>query len=121
MGQAVTKLVESFENEPEKEKLANDSLNSLVDSADLRTKLFFSQISNEAENNKDIPIDRVLRRDHLTHALVSQEPSDVGGVIKDNFESFASGDIAAGVSKLLNNGLKVLLGSFDGNIAKRET
>lgn len=76
---------------------------------------------NEVKNIKDIPIDRVLRRDHLTHALVEKEPSDVGGVIKDNFEAFASGDIAAGISKLLNNGLKVLLGSFNGNTSRKNT
>jgi hypothetical protein len=40
MGSAIYALVESFDNNAEKEKLANDSLNSLIDLAKLQIAAF---------------------------------------------------------------------------------
>lgn len=40
MGQQISALVESFDNDAEKEKLANDALNSLVELAKLQIAAF---------------------------------------------------------------------------------
>lgn len=69
---------------------------------------------------KDIPINKVIARDSILQATVSNKPSDVGQIISDNFNAFASGDVATGISKLINAGLNILIGSYSGNISTRD-
>ncbi|KAL9045509.1 MAG: hypothetical protein Q9214_001457 [Letrouitia sp. 1 TL-2023] len=111
MGQSVSALVESIENNAQKEKLANDALNSLVELA----------VRNPTFNAQLIPIDKILDKDTIIQCNISNTPSDIGNAIADTFSSFASGDIANGISKLINNGLKLLLGSYSGNSSMRDT
>jgi hypothetical protein len=47
MGQSVSSLVESFENNAQKEKLANDALNSLVELAVCQPPLMSLLILNK--------------------------------------------------------------------------
>ncbi|KAF9735674.1 hypothetical protein PMIN06_010259 [Paraphaeosphaeria minitans] len=120
MGQTITSLIDSLQNQAEKEKLANDTLNSLVEMAKLQKEQFFLTILSEAANVRDIPINKVIARDSILQAMTSDKPGDVGKIISDDFNAFASGDVAAGISKLIAGGMKILLGSFSGNISTRD-
>lgn len=68
-----------------------------------------------------IPIDKILEKDHIIQCNISNDPAKIGDMISDVFSSFVSGDVLGGVSKLINNGLKILLGSYSGNSSTRDT
>jgi len=65
-------------------------------------------------------VNKVIGRDSILQATVSKEPADVGAIIMDNFNAFASGDVATGIAKLVNSGLKILLGSYSGSTSTRD-
>jgi len=44
MGAQISNLIDSFENNAEKEKLANDSLNALVEMAKLQKEQFYLEV-----------------------------------------------------------------------------
>ncbi|KAL8664823.1 MAG: hypothetical protein Q9202_002685 [Teloschistes flavicans] len=117
MGQSISSLVEDLQQNAEKEKLANDAMNSLIELAKMQVEAFELAISDTVM----IPIDKILEKDHLIQCNISNDPSKVGDMIGDIFSSFISGDILGGVSKLVNNGLKILLGSYSGNSSTRDT
>lgn len=89
-----------------------------------KTKQRDTDVDSAFRNTSDtvmIPIDKILEKDHLIQCNISNDPSKVGDMIGDIFSSFISGDILGGVSKLVNNGLKILLGSYSGNSSTRDT
>jgi hypothetical protein len=121
MGQQISALVETVQNDPQKEKLANDALNSLVELAKLQIIAFELAISNPNFDAKKIPIDQIISSDSIIQANISNTPADIGNVINGTFSAFAEGHVADGIAKLVNSGLNVLLGSYSGNSSTRDT
>lgn len=62
-----------------------------------------------------IPVGQVIYDLSLVRCSVSSKPEDIGKEISDSFGRFAKGDIAAGLQSVVSNGIKALLGSFQGN------
>ncbi|KAI8623251.1 hypothetical protein F5Y19DRAFT_459071 [Xylariaceae sp. FL1651] len=121
MGQQVSALIDAFDNDAEKEKLANDALNSLVELAKLQIAAFELAISNPNFDAKKIPIDQIISSDSIIQAKISNTPADIGKVINDTFSAFAEGHVADGIAKLVNSGLTLLLGSYSANTSTRDT
>ncbi|KAF8536325.1 hypothetical protein BDD12DRAFT_890546 [Trichophaea hybrida] len=120
MGQQISALVDSIENDEEKEKLANDALNSLVEISKVQINAFKLSISNSNFDADRIPIDQIIYSDSIIQANFSSSPADIGKVMQ-SFTNFAQGEVAKGIASLLSSGLDLLLGSYEGNSSTRDT
>lgn len=120
MGASISSVVDSIENNVEKEKLANDAMNSLVELAKMQVQAFELAVRSQSDT-QTIPIDKILEKDNIIQCNVSNNPADIASMIQDTFSSFITGDILDGISKLIGNGLKLLFGSYSGNSSSRDT
>ncbi|KAI0528344.1 hypothetical protein GGR58DRAFT_509588 [Xylaria digitata] len=121
MGQTISAVVDKFDDDSAKQKLADDALNSLLEMAKLQVSAFKLAISNPNFDAKLIPIEKILSSESVIQANIQNTPTNVGGVIKDAFSAFANGPVVDGIATLINSGLKVLLGSYSGNTSTRDT
>ncbi|PMD57924.1 uncharacterized protein K444DRAFT_511083, partial [Hyaloscypha bicolor E] len=104
-----------------KQKLADDALNSLLEMAKLQVAAFKLAISNPNFEAKLIPIEKILSSDSIIQASIENTPTNIGSVINETFSAFANGEVVKGITTLINSGLKILLGSYSGNVSTRDT
>ncbi|KAI1140374.1 hypothetical protein F5Y05DRAFT_315467 [Hypoxylon sp. FL0543] len=121
MGQTISSLIENLQQDSEKEKKANDALNALVEMAKLQQERFSLTVQNNIGNQKLIPVDVIIAQDGVLQATTSSEVTGVGEVISNLFSAFASGDVAKGVTSLVQTGLNILIGSYSGNTSSRDS
>ncbi|KAI7763832.1 hypothetical protein LZL87_014010 [Fusarium oxysporum] len=112
--------IKKFENQGEKEKLAEDALNAMLELAEQQKDAFYLKVTNPNVDRKLIPIDQILFHDFLVRCDVSVGNTDVGAIINKTYSNFAKGAIANAIGKVLDSGLDLLLGSYKGNTSKRE-
>ncbi|KAI0838654.1 hypothetical protein F5Y06DRAFT_296269 [Hypoxylon sp. FL0890] len=121
MGQTVSSLIENLQQDAEKEKKANDALNALVEMAKLQQERFSMTVQNNIGNQKLIPVDVIIAQDGILQATMSSEVTGVGEIISNSFSAFASGDVAKGVTSLVQTGLNILIGSYSGSTSSRDS
>ncbi|KAI1418638.1 hypothetical protein F5Y13DRAFT_196426 [Hypoxylon sp. FL1857] len=121
MGQTVSSLIENLQQDSEKEKKANDALNALVEMAKLQQERFSLTVQNNIGNQKLIPVDVIISQENILQATTSSQVTGVGELISTLFSAFASGDVAKGVSSLVQTGLNILIGSYSGNTSSRDS
>ncbi|KAI0153261.1 hypothetical protein GGR57DRAFT_502999 [Xylariaceae sp. FL1272] len=95
-------------------------MNSLIELAKMQVQAFELAVKDQTDSRM-IPIDKILEKDNIILCNISNTPADIGAMIEDTFSSFITGDILDGVSKLVNNGLKLLMGSYSGNSSTRDS
>ncbi|PQE25762.1 tyrosine phosphatase protein [Rutstroemia sp. NJR-2017a BBW] len=120
MGQQISAVVEKFDDDSAKQKLADDAMNSLLEMAKLQVAAFKLAISNPNFEAKLIPIEKILSSDSVIQASIENTPTNIGSVITDSFSAFASGEVVKGITTIINSGLKILLGTYSGNISTRD-
>lgn len=120
MGQSVSSTIDALENNAQKEKLANDAMNSLIELAKMQVREFELAVRSTSDKQM-VPVDKILGSDKIIQCNISSEPSKVEDMISNTFTSFITGDVLGGVSKLVANGIKLLLGSYSGSSSSRDT
>ncbi|CAG5150664.1 uncharacterized protein ALTATR162_LOCUS2735 [Alternaria atra] len=117
MGQMISGLVNSLQNEEEKQKLADDAPNMMMEVGKRQVEAFKLKITNGNVDTKHIPIGQILYDDWQVRCSISKNPDDIGAIIKDSYSAFAKGDMADGIGAVVNSGMGLLLGSFEGTVA----
>lgn len=130
--------IKKFENQDEKEKLASDSLNAMMEMAEQQKDAFYLKVTydnpslcsklvlilaidrNANVDTKMIPVGQIMFKDYVVRCDVSSGTGNVGTIIQKSYKQFASGAIADGIAEVLEGGLEVLLGNFNGSTSKRE-
>lgn len=74
-----------------------------------------SKNSNSAVDTKLIPVGQIVHQHPIVRCGISNKPDDIGKEITRAFSSFAKGDMAKGISALVQDGIEGLLGSYEGN------
>ncbi|KAI0185615.1 hypothetical protein EV127DRAFT_304393, partial [Xylaria flabelliformis] len=102
----------------EKEKQANDALNSLQTLAKVTSDSFYKQILSSRTDSALIPINLIIDSQLVIKCGVSEEQAPIADEIKGIFSDFASGKVGDGVAKVLSSGLKLLFGQYAANSAE---
>ncbi|KAI0554289.1 hypothetical protein F4679DRAFT_527813 [Xylaria curta] len=121
MGQSPSSLIQSFQNDAEKEKKANDSLQALMEMAKLQQDKFYITVQANMNSQKLVPIDVIIRQENILQATSSTEIKGVKDIINRTFAAFAAGDVADGVATIVQTGLDLLVGSYSGNVSSRDS
>lgn len=72
-------------------------------------------------SQKLIPVDTIIREENILKATASSKVTGVADVINTAFSAFVSGEIANGVSTIIQTGLDLLVGSYSGNTSSRSS
>lgn len=117
----ISDAIKKFENQEEKEKVANDALNVMMELAKQQTDAFYLKITNGGVDTKTIPIDQILHKDYVVRCDVSSgNVGAISSIIKKSFSNFANGSIVDGIASIIDGGLDLVLGSFSGSVAEHE-
>ncbi|GFG16101.1 hypothetical protein IFM5058_07790 [Aspergillus udagawae] len=106
MGQMVSSVIDSIQNDTEKQKLANDALNQMEELGNQQVESFMLAVTSCIKS-------RSCDAGSPTH------PDDIGKEITDAFGSFVKGGLAKGISTVVQDGIKALVGSYEGNKSTR--
>ncbi|KAJ5319834.1 hypothetical protein N7508_000117 [Penicillium antarcticum] len=115
MGQMVSSVIDSIQNDAEKQKLANDALNQMEELGNQQVESFLLAVTNRAVDANLIPVGQIMHQESIVRCGISTKPDDIGKEITDTFGSFVKGDLAKGISSVVQDGLKALVGSYEGN------
>jgi hypothetical protein len=102
MGAAISKFIESVENQEEKKKTANDALNSLKNLCDVKAKAFLDEIVSDTASAgaKLLPVDKVTAKDYQTYCNFSKDAEKTSAEINSVIGSFVKGEIVRIASRL---------------------
>ncbi|KAH0282304.1 hypothetical protein M436DRAFT_86617 [Aureobasidium namibiae CBS 147.97] len=116
----VSDAIKNFENQGEKEKLANDALDMMMELAEQQMAASKLKVTNGNVDTKHIPIGQILYEDWQVRCTVSTDVTAIGDIIKDSYSAFAKGNMADGIASVLAGGLKIVMGTYVGNKSTRE-
>ncbi|GFF56708.1 hypothetical protein IFM46972_10585 [Aspergillus udagawae] len=119
MGQMVSSVIDSIQNDAEKQRLANDALNQMEELGNQQVESFMLAVTNRAVDAKLIPVGQIMHQESIVRCGISNTPDDIGKEITDAFGSFVKGDLAKGISTVVQDGIKALVGSYEGNKSTR--
>jgi hypothetical protein len=68
---------------------------------------------------KLIPVGQILHQDSIVRCGISNKPDDISKEITDAFGAFVKGDMAKGIGLVVQDGMKALVGSYEGNKSTR--
>ncbi|GAB4815262.1 hypothetical protein N2152v2_002308 [Parachlorella kessleri] len=122
MGGVVSSIVDGLDDAAGKRQTALDATNSLVELAESQHEIYREKILNDAKATAEklVPIDTILNSTYDVRAKVSSDAEDLGDDIGQVVSQFASGEFLQGIKTIVGRGLKVLMGSYSGSIAKKE-
>ncbi|KAI1123317.1 hypothetical protein F5Y10DRAFT_270180 [Nemania abortiva] len=118
MGQTVSNIKNNLQNTLEKERQANDALNSLQELAGLTSASFYQQILSTRMDSALIPINKIVDNVSFVRCGVSEEAAPIAKEVEEMFSDFASGKVGQGLSKVLSSGLKLIFGQYSANSAE---
>lgn len=78
-----------------------------------------SNNSNSAVDAKLIPVGQIIHQESIVRCGISNKPDDVGKEITKAFRSFVKGDLAEGISTVVQDGIGLLVGLYEGNKSTR--
>lgn len=85
----------------------------------LVSKQFALENSNRSVDAKLIPVGQILHQQSVVRCGISNKPDDIGKEITDGFGSFVNGNMVKGISTIVQDGIKALVGSYEGNKSTR--
>ncbi|TFY66384.1 hypothetical protein EVG20_g4706 [Dentipellis fragilis] len=115
MGQSISEIVSGLEGKDQQEKEANDALNALMQVATDRQTLFYEHISSPAFDPGLVPMHKVIYKYQNIQCSVGQNPDGITKEITDTMGNFIDGDVAKGVTNIVNSCLGFLFGNYAAN------
>nr|POF19956.1 hypothetical protein CFP56_52205 [Quercus suber] len=103
MGQAISSILESFDNQEEKKKEANDALNALMTMAEDKAKLHYQEVISSALDAKKVPVRKVIVRLSNIHCGVSKNADGLKDTLSGTIRNFVKGEIASPLLVHLTN------------------
>ncbi|KAJ0382486.1 hypothetical protein COL922a_012483 [Colletotrichum nupharicola] len=121
MGAAISKFIESVENQDEKKKTANDALNSLKNLCDVKAHSFYEEIVSDTASagSKLLPVDKVTAKDFQTYCNFSKDAEKTGEEINNAIGNFVKGEIMKDLTTTINSAINKLIGAVSGNLSER--
>ncbi|OQE13521.1 hypothetical protein PENFLA_c046G02559 [Penicillium flavigenum] len=89
--------------------------------ADRHARLYLrlaGSANNSAVDAELIPVGHIIHQESIVRCGISNKP-DVGKEITKAFRSFVKGDLADGISTVVQDGIGLLVGSYEGNQSTR--
>ncbi|GFF87424.1 hypothetical protein IFM53868_05141 [Aspergillus udagawae] len=115
MGQMVSSVIDSIQNDTEKQKLANDALNQMEELGNQQVESFMLAVTGRKVDH----VGQIMHQESIVRCGISNTPDDIGKEITDAFGSFVKGGLAKGISTVVQDGIKALVGSYEGNKSTR--
>lgn len=93
MGQTVSAILKSVDDQDEKKKQAEDALNALVTVANDKQIIHYQSVVSNAMDAKLLPIHHVVTKMQRINCGVSKDPSGLKKSIGDAVKNFVKGEI----------------------------
>ncbi len=117
MGKAISTIIKSVsEVDPEDQKLAKDSLNSLMDLAKVQLENFNKKIIMSGTTaDKLIPINKVIKAESVIRANAAKDANSLKNDMSSIVDNFVGGSTKEGVKDLFSVGITALFDSMSGS------
>ncbi|EGO00529.1 hypothetical protein SERLA73DRAFT_133452, partial [Serpula lacrymans var. lacrymans S7.3] len=118
MGTAASSFAKFADND--KQRRANDVINSLVALANERKESFREKIRSE-EDSKSVPINKIIHEYQFMQLGVTNDPQAISTAISGALSGFISGEILPGITKIAGSALDILFGNYSANQSSTST
>ncbi|TFY71359.1 hypothetical protein EVG20_g1660 [Dentipellis fragilis] len=115
MGSTISSIMEGVAGDDQKEKQANDALNVLMQVATNRQTLFYDHIRSPEFDPGLVPMSKVIYKYQSIHCSVTSNADDISKSITDSLGDFIDGDVAKGVTNIVQSSLNFLFGNYAAN------
>jgi hypothetical protein len=95
MGNAISSIFKSVDNQDEKKKEANDALNALMVMAEDKARLHYESVINNALDAKLVPVHKVITRIKSINCGVSKNTEGLKKNLGDTIGNFVHGQVVS--------------------------
>jgi hypothetical protein len=95
MGNAISSIFNSVDNQEEKKKEANDALNALMVMAEDKARLHYESVVNNALDAKLVPVHKVITKIKSINCGVSKNADGLKKNLGDTIGNFVHGQIVS--------------------------
>ncbi|KAI4862470.1 hypothetical protein F4820DRAFT_22918 [Hypoxylon rubiginosum] len=120
MGNTVSSVLKGLIGDTDDDKIVKDTLNSLYQLGLSRTQTVVAEATS-VQNTAYISFSKVLFQKQQIICNTSTDADSIVDGIKDAVSNLIEGQILDGVTDIIRNGLKIVLGSTSGQIASEHT
>jgi hypothetical protein len=95
MGNAISSIFNSVDNQDEKKKEANDALNALMVMAEDKARLHYESVVNNALDAKLVPVHKVITKIKSINCGVSKDAEGLKKNLGDTIGKFVHGQVVS--------------------------
>ncbi|KAI9651380.1 hypothetical protein NHQ30_001422 [Ciborinia camelliae] len=120
MGQAISSAIKAVTGDSKDDSKTRDTLNALYALGKSRSDFIIAKVNSGAESNY-APVSKVLYQKQKIVCNTKTDTTDIVSGIKDGIGNLIGGQILDGVTNIVAEGLKAILGESAGQIATETT